>query len=59
MDRVGVIKVVMGMNVGFVEDSAGGAGDAGRVDNNLRSQRLVKVRVHDSERDLLAISCRN
>ena len=35
VNSVGVIEVVMGMNVRFVEHSARGAGDTGSVDNDF------------------------
>jgi hypothetical protein len=52
--HVWVIEVVVRVNVCLIQHGAGCAGDAGPVDDNLRSQKLVKVRVHDSERDLLS-----
>ena len=56
---IGVVEVIVRVNVRFIQHRAGCAGDAGPVDNNLRRQGLVKVRVHDSERDLFATSGRD
>ena len=54
---VGVVEVVVRVDVGFVEHGAGGAGDAGSVDDDLGGHRLVEMRVHHGEGDLLAIPC--
>ena len=53
---VGMPEVVVRVNVGFVEYSAGGAGNTGSVDDNLGGEALVEVRVHNCEGDLLAIA---
>ncbi len=58
VNGVGVVEVVVCMNVGFVENGAGCAGDAGSVDDDFGGQGLVEVRVHHGDGDLLAISCR-
>ncbi len=52
---VGMPEVVVCVNVGFIEHGAGCAGDAGSVDDDLGGQRLVKMRIHHCEGDLLAI----
>ena len=53
---VGVVEVIVRMNVGFVENGAGGARDSGSMDNDLGGQGLVEMRIHHCEGDLLAIA---
>ncbi len=50
---IGVIEVVVRMNVGLIQHSTRCASNAGSVDDDLRSQRLVEVWIHHREGDAL------
>jgi hypothetical protein len=48
-------EVVVGVDVRFIEYSAGGARNAGSVNDDLGGQGLIEMRIHHGEGNLLAI----
>src|ERR1700726_1402136 len=53
-----MVKIIVGVDVSFVEHGSRCVHNTGSVDNHFRGQWLIEMRVLDGESDLLAIPCR-